>query len=355
MKLPTRLFGPALLIAFAWSAACRGSSTPAAPTPTPAPTPPPVTAALAAPEPVSPVGTQQLDTLKPTLQVRNAAATGTVGTVTYRFEWSELDSFPADSRTGSADSVAQDAGGTTSFEIPATLKANFILFWRARATNGTLTSNWSRLESFKTQNKGFRVGQTIYDPLTDGTTVGQQRGGRFVSGGWQVSSITDGIDYDIPTCTSCRVEFDVTNFGRKEGEPYQKDLKWFSMGDASTFGNFGAFRDHPWKMHLEQRADNDNGLKLIWRNGAAGDNNPGDHTNKTNVDWTWRGSDVYHFVFEWDPRGFRIWVNGVQVFEDGFGGNPFAPGNHRISLGCWARGETLSPGAIYSNFSVAPR
>ena len=311
--------------------------------------------ALAAPEPVSPAATQQLDTLKPTLQIKNAAATGSVGAVTYRFEWSELDSFPADSRTGSADGVPQDGSGTTSFQITDTLRANFILFWRARATNGTLTSNWSRFESFKTQNKGFQAGQTIYDPLTDGTTVGRQVGGHFIPGqGWQSDSVSDGIDYDIPVCGSCRVEFDVTNFGRKEGEPYEKDLKWLTMGDAATFGNFGAFRDHPWKMHLEQRADNDNGLKLIWRNGAAGDREPGDHTGKTNVDWVWRSSEVYHFVFEWAANGFRISINDKEVFQDGFGGNAYAPSNHRISLGCYPRGETMVK-AIWRNFSVQPR
>jgi hypothetical protein len=312
---------------------------------------------LAAPVPVSPVGVQQLDTLHPKLQVTNAATTGTVsGSVTYRFEWSELDTFPADSRTGVKDGVDQDPSGTTSFEIADTLKPNFILFWRARATNGTITSDWSKMEAFKTQNKGFRVGQTIYDPLTDGTSVGRVRGGHFVAGlGWQANSINDGIDYLIPTCGSCRAEFDVTNFGKKEGEPFLKDLKWFTMGDGATFDSFGAFRDHPWKMHLEQRADNDNGLKLIWRNGGVGGGNPGDHTNKTTVGWDWRGSEVYHFVFDWRPADFTVSINGTIVFQDGLGGSPYTPPNHTIELGCYPRGETLAPGAIYRNFSVAPR
>ncbi len=50
---------------------------------------------------------------------------------------------------------------------------------------------------------------------------------------------------------------------------------------APTLGNFGAFRNHPWKMHLEQRGDgNGTGMKLIWRNGKAGDGEPGDHDTK---------------------------------------------------------------------------
>ena len=47
-----------------------------------------------------------------TLTVTNAQATGTVSNVRYRFEWSELDTFPADSRTGSRQDIAQGSGST---------------------------------------------------------------------------------------------------------------------------------------------------------------------------------------------------------------------------------------------------
>jgi hypothetical protein len=362
LKSSIRLYATALLAILVLtvpvlSMGCGSSNAPAAPTPAPTPTPTPTPApGLAAPTAVSPVGVQQLDTLHPKLQIKNSVATGTVGTVTYRFEWSETDQFPADSRTGVKDGVPQDGGDTTTFEITDTLKANFILFWRARATNGTITSDWSKMESFKTQNKGFQVGQTIFDPLTNGgPEVGRPQGGRFIPGrGWQSNSVNDGVDYDIPTCISCRVEFDVTNFGKKEGEPFSKDLKWLTMGDGNAFNSFGAFRDHPWKMHLEQRADLDTALKLIWRNGGVGDGNPGDHTNKGDPGINWNGGTVYHFVFDWNPGGFTITVNGQLVFQDGFGGAAYGPPNHRISLGCYPRGETIV-GAIWSNFSVQPR
>ena len=355
VKQTIRLYGPVLVAFLALASACaKDTPSPAAPTPPPAPPPPPA-AALAAPTPMSPIATVQLDVQRPRLEVRNAAATGTVGTVTYRFEWSELDSFPENTRTGSAADVAQGPGDTTTFEIPATLRANFVLFWRARATNGTITSEWSRTESFKTQNKGFQVGQTVYDPLTDGTTVGSRRGGRFVPGeGWHADSIDAGIDYIIPTCGSCRVEFDVTNFGKAEGYSVQKDLKWITMGDGGTFGNFNAFRDHGWKMHLEQRSDGGGtGMKLIWRNGAAGGGEPGDHELRADPAVDWRSSEVYHFVLEWAPQGFTVTINGHVWFEGGFGRNAYMPPNHHISLGCHPRGETI--GAIFRNVSITSR
>jgi len=365
LKPSIRLYATALLAILVLtvpvlSMGCGSSNAPAAPTPAPTPTPTPAPVVVVAPVPVSPVGTQQLDVLKPVLQIKNA--TGLSGTVTYRFEWSEAIEFPAGSRSDFREGIAQDSSGTTSFEIPTTLGANLILFWRARATNGTATSDWSKIESFKTQNKGFQVGQTIFDPLTNGgPEVGRPIGGRFIQGqGFQPMSVNDGIYYDIPTCGSCRAEFDVTNFGKKEGEPYQKDLKWFTMGDANTWNNFGAFRDHPWKMHFEQRADLDTAVKLIWRNGRGGDGEPGDHTFKGDPGIGWRSSSVFHFVFDWDAGGFRVSVGvdgggQIPVISDGFGGHPYTPPNHRIELGCTPRSESFAGSAIFRNFSVAPR
>ena len=113
-------------------------------------------------------------------------------------------------------------------------------------------------------------------------TVGSRSGGSFVSGqGWRADSDSDGIDYVVPGgCVSCTLEFDVTNFGRVQGAPALKDYKWISMGDGNTFGDFTVFRDHPWKMHLEQRSDGDGtGMKFVWPNGASIEGgNPGDQT-----------------------------------------------------------------------------
>src|SRR5207247_6920203 len=144
------------------------------------------------------------------------------------------------------------------------------------------------------------------------------------------------IDYPIDTCSNCTMEFDVVGFGKKEGAPYGLDVKWFTMGDGSTFGNFGAFRDHPWKMHVEQRADDDTGIKLIWRNGNAGGGDPGDHTFKGPgpIDWSSSHQPPYHFEITWTETGFQVLIDGKTVVADGFS-RPYTPGNHTLSLGCW--------------------
>lgn len=113
---------------------------PAAPAPT-----------LSAPSAKSPAAGQAVDSARPTLVVNNATATGSIGTVTYRFEVSDRTSFPVDAlRTFTEDGVAQGTGGATSWVVNHDLGANQQWFWRARATDGTLTSAFSDVATFTT-------------------------------------------------------------------------------------------------------------------------------------------------------------------------------------------------------------
>ena len=270
----------------------------------------------------------------------------------------------------SSGALLQDSGLRSSTSWTPTLNNGRLQFdtrylWQVRAEidNGDV-GPWSARGSFLSAKGSFQNGQEILDLLTDGQTVGHRIGGRFIPGeGWQATSFSDGIDYDIPTCAFCTIEFDATSFGKGEGRCCEKDLKWLSMGDATAWGDFGSFRNHVWKMHLEQRGDgNGTGMKLIWRNGRNGDGDPGDHDTKlmsTSVDW--RPDAVFHFTITWHPGGYQIAVGELQPngslvdnqvwFADGFS-RPYAPPNHRISIGTRSRSETLE--AIYRNFKVYP-
>ena len=296
---------------------------------------------------VSPTGgAEVLDPI--TLTATTTSGTYTQLSLQYRFQV----------RSGSTVVAEGIVGPVTGSQVtfrPTGLAFNTNYTWRVQATLSGKNAPWSPDGSFKTIGK-FKIGANILDPLIDGTTVGVAQGGRFIVGqGWQSMSLTDGLIYDIPTCSNCRAEFDVTNFDATEGSGVEKDLKWFSMGDGSTWGSFQAFRDHPWKMHLEQRADADRGMKLIWRNGGAGpDQDPGDHVQRRDDTEDWTGNVVYHFVFDWTPNHLQISVNGHVWFEDGFS-QPYAPGNHRIELGCSPRGESFFQSAIFRNFRLTPR
>ena len=238
----------------------------------------------------------------------------------------------------------------TSYRVSGTLAPNARHTWKVRAESQGQFGPFSSSGSFITEDPAL-----INDPLTDGTTKGARIGGHFIPGqGWQSDSLTDGIDYDIPAgCYDCRLTFDATNFGGQEGFPYAKDLKWVSMGDPGAFGNFGAFRDHPWKMHLVQRADYSSGMEIVWRNGGANESggDPGDHRIKlTSTPLNFSSSQVYHFQLDWGTLGYNISVNGIDVMADGWD-HWYEVAPLRIELGCIPRADSFV-GIIYRDVKL---
>lgn len=132
----------------------------------------PTPGSLSAPLATSPVGGQTVNVARPPLVVNNATASGTVGTVTYRFEISDVSTFPNDpARTFSVDGVAQGAGTTTG-TVPQDLAADTLWYWHARATDGTATSAYSATETFRTPvSCGFTVSPTSASVAAAGGTV----------------------------------------------------------------------------------------------------------------------------------------------------------------------------------------
>ena len=131
------------------------------------------------------------------------------------------------------------------------------------------------------------------------------------------------------------------------------------MGDGSTFGSFLGFRDHIWKMHVEKRRGDGGAVKLIWRNGCNTDDSC-DNTDNLHVPIAWEPARVYHFTIEWGSGAMSVNVcewNGTAcgaTLYRASGTGTYAPPNHRISLGCYPRQETI-PGAIYRNVTITPR
>lgn len=348
-KLRMSAFVPVVAAAAVYAAACGDSKSPAAPTPPPAPAA--VTPTLSAPQAVTPVATEQLETVRPRLEVKNAAATGNVGSVKYRFEVSELDQFPEGSRTVVVDDVPQGAGDTTWIDLSVDLIPNFIYFWRARATNGTITTDWSKLESFKTQNRGFRNGQNIFDPLLTGNSVGDVGGGRFIPGqGWQAVNLSDFINYDIPTMPSGSLEFDITGVESDEPGPYDIGMKFYSMGDGRQW-DFLGFRNQPWKASLDKKSGKvyrgESGVvEHIFR--VFND----DNRTKTGQH-VFHEADKHHISLVWGQGHVVARFDNETIADEHYGGE-YAPPNHRIALGCSPRTETLK-NAIWSNVVIGPR
>jgi hypothetical protein len=291
-----------------------------------------------------------MNSLRPTLTVTNAVATGSVGNVTYRFEVSEENTFPANSRTLVQEGVLQ--GPTTTSWTPGTdLIPNLPYYWRARATNGTTTSEYSRLESFKTQNVGYRNGNNIYDPMTNGQTVGTQSGGSLVVGkGWIANQLSDAIIYDIPTSPSAKLEFDVLGVDPDEPGPYDIGHKFYCMGEGNLW-DFWGFRDGQFKASLDKKTgrifhEESGVLEHIFR--LQFDDN---RTKTGTIDWD--DQRVYHVSLEWGGGRVVNKVDDMVVADETYGGE-YAPAQHRVSLGCQPRNETLR-GVYFSNVRIGPR
>ncbi len=345
-----------LLVVLAFGCSKSEPLTPTLPTPTPVTPAGGTTLKVTAPGLVSPVGDLRLENFTaPTLNASGAQPTIEGASIAPQYRFQLLNE---------SGVVVQDSGlrSSPNWTPTVTLDYDKRYTWQVRAELDGDIGPWSSRGSFLSAKGSFFRGQEVLDLLTTGQTVGRRIGGQFVAGGWQATSMQDGIDYDIPTCSECTIEWDVTAFGKAEGKQVSKDLKWLSMGDGTTWGDFGTFRNHPWKMHLEQRGDgNGTGMKLIWRNGRNGDGEPGDHDEKidpTGIDW--RQTGVFHFTVTWHPGGYSVSVGEIQngalvgnrVWFRGSFSRPYAPPNHRISIGTRSRSETLE--GTYRNVKIYP-
>ena len=215
-------------------AGCESSSPPAAPSNPNSPPADGSTLKIAAPPLMSPANGSTLNDVTAVLVVQNVQ--GNVSfPVTYEFEVKN----PAGAVVANPK-VAASAGSTTSVTVASQLQGEVTYSWRARATYNGGLGPWATAITFRTKLASFIQGQRVVDLLTTGSTVGKQVGGQFVAGGWQSTSVNDGIDYDLsaPLDTGT-VEFDITNIGQQEGEAFKKDLKFLSMGDAPAFSDFG--------------------------------------------------------------------------------------------------------------------
>jgi hypothetical protein len=101
---------------------------------------------LSPPPLLSPVNNERTATRRPGLTVGASTRNAAVGAVTYQFQVARDAGFGQMAATGSV----ADGGGQTTFTPDSDLAANVQHFWRARATDGETTSEWSGAQSFTT-------------------------------------------------------------------------------------------------------------------------------------------------------------------------------------------------------------
>ena len=345
--------------------ACGGSDS--------SPTSPAPVANVTAPSLGSPAENEQLDTLRPTLTVRNATADQT-GTRVYEFQISDNTNFtaattsnvPGFAATVSKTGVPEGSGGTTSFTVDQDLQPTTMFYWRARAVQGTATGPWSATGRFKSKLVGFNRAGELYDPLIHGETVGEVIGSAtFLPGrGIQLNTGTSYVKYLLPqTITSGEFSMDVE--GLRANGPGDK-AKVFGMQEGQD-----DFITNRYRVDIQYRGAAGfppNAITFRALYGSGSDLSvryEPDTTTRFNSVFALNPATTYHWRANWGSE-FRL-----TVLEGGAAGAPiynvgmrspngtYAPSPHYAYLGApVGRSGTESAsiaGTIYRNVWLSSR
>ena len=109
------------------------------------------TVALGIPVPSSPDGSATTPTTRPTYVVNNGTVSGPVGTVTYLVQVATDLGFV---EIVDSPSTVRSSDSQTSVASQVDLAEDAVYYWRARATNGSLTTSWSPIAVFRTPSSG---------------------------------------------------------------------------------------------------------------------------------------------------------------------------------------------------------
>jgi hypothetical protein len=337
------------------------------------PTSPAAATSVTAPTLQAPAADTQLDTLRPTLTIRNATSDQT-GTRTYEFQISDSASFastassnvPGFAASVGATSVPEGASGSTSWTPSQDLQPTTVFYWRARGIQGSTTSAWSATGTFRSKLVGFSRAGELYDPLIHGETVGELVGSTtFLPGrGIQLNTGQSVVKYLLAqTVSSGEFSMDVEGlaanaagdkakvFGMQEGQSdfitnrYRVDIQY--RGTTGSPPN--AIQ---WRV-LYGSADD---LSLRYEPDTAKRNasvvllNP-----STTYHWkaTW-GSEFHLVVREGGVNGSAIYDYGLPTPRGSYSPNP-----HYAYLGApvgrSGNESATIPGTIYRNVWLSNR
>lgn len=303
---------------------------------------------ISAPALVSPANGSEVSG-QVTLTVSNVTVSGG-GTASYTFQVAEDAGFT--SMVAQAQNVPEGAGGRTSWTAGSEF-GDAELFWRARASAGGTQGPFSGTGNFRFRGGASTSGKNdtvvLFDPLTDGSTLGDVGGGEFTSEGWKVIASSNFIVYDMETIETGFLEFDIKGLDIRN--PTRDARHLFFMWDPSLGSDMTSNRFRVSLQKLDGRSSiNDRWLRLRWITQGR----------QTDVGSTFRGwvpEQTYRVRLEWGREGevnvVRLFVDERQLMFFQYI-RPYIPQIHRIELGAAGRAESPE-GAIYSNVTIGTR
>jgi len=301
-----------------------------------------------APAVIGPTGSVQLQTA--TVVLSWQAVTGRFASFT--------PSYQIELRDAAGTLVANPTVTGTSYTVTATLALDSVHTWRVRATYQDAVGPWSSTATFKTQVAAFISGNTIYDPLSTGITVGTRIGPTsFVANqGLKLEQQTSYVRYNLPT-TLIEGEMSMLILGADEGNPGDKS-KVFAMQEGTD-----EFTDNDYRMSVELRGrDYSTPGAVTCRiiTGAGGIYDcPRIQLGFTSTRW-------YFWRFAWQTGQARLTVrldneSGSVIYDQTIstGSRQYRPTPHTVYLGAppsraGVQDGTIGGGPIYRNFWTGP-
>jgi hypothetical protein len=256
---------------------------------------------------------------------------------------------------GSGANVEHTVDAALEFDAPHT--------WRVRAVLAGAAGPWSVAASFRTPSGGYiNSNPEVFDPLTNGRTVGTRIGGtEFIAGtGLELLGHDSRVTYQLPQNLQ-QGEFSVMVTGIDEGSPGDK-TKVMSMQE----GCGSDITDNDYRMTVEKRGrlypiPGAVVFRIIM--GDAGDHGrifDSDRSGASFSDERW-----YFWKFTWGARAaLEVREDGpagrvVWASSRGTGGYTYRPVPHCVHLGVpvgrAGPNDASIPGAIYKNLWVSAR
>ena len=306
-------------------------------------------ATITAPTPQSPAVGATVSSTSPTLTVGNAS--GASG-LRYRFAVASDASFS--NIIASGDDLPEGGTGSTSWQVTPDLAIGQTYYWRARASVGSNQGPYSSASSFEVQG-GFASSTPVdsvlvFDPLTNGVSIGEVGGGEFKEEGWMATDALSYIRYDIPTTSNGFVEFQVSNLMILN--PHDDKRNLLIMWDPTR----GDYTTNPFRVHiakLDSRIVNRWPLRLRFISN-------GQETNTGFNQYIWDPSRTYTFRLEWgafpaivSSQRVRVLLDGAEIMTRNYDAL-YRPEQHVVELGMAPRAESLEQ-ATYSNVTIGVR
>ena len=292
-------------VALVAAVACGGGddASPSQPTPV-------VNPLLTAPSADSPSQDEQLQTLRPTLTVKNGTSDQS-GSRTYEFQISDSVDFTTAltsyitsfNVTVSKTGVPEGTDGKTSFTPDADLQPTTRFYWRVRMTQGATVSGWSPVGKFRSKLVGFLRDGALFDPLIHGETLGERLGPTtFVPGrGLRLDTKTSFVRYRMPRAVMSG-EYSMDVEGLAADGPGDK-AKVFGMQEGT-----GDFITNDYRVDIQYRGvrghpPNAIQWRVIYGDGADLDvrYEPTTAQRQASVILL-NPSTTYHWKFTWGPE-----------------------------------------------------